>query len=229
MSEPEHVTTTRLVYDQSTEVFIDLIGTTVSPQFETDEDLETLEKFAELVTAAGGGPVLDVGCGPGRISAFLYERQIDVSGTDLSGEMVAAARSAHPSLRFGRGALEHLPVGDATLAGAVYWYSIIHSPLDALAEVWTEASRALAFDAYVLVAFQAGNNELHLRDDAYGTGQTLTSYRHSVDDVADSLSAAGFEIMSRLVREPQLEHEVNQQAILTARLRPIRQLDLDLR
>jgi ubiquinone/menaquinone biosynthesis C-methylase UbiE len=32
-----------------------------------------LASFAELVHAAGGGPVADVGCGPGHVTAHLHE------------------------------------------------------------------------------------------------------------------------------------------------------------
>ena len=52
--------------------------------------------FAEDVRALG--PVLDVGCGPGTVTAHLAELGVDVSGVDLSPRMVAHARRRHPAL-----------------------------------------------------------------------------------------------------------------------------------
>ena len=59
-------------------------------------DRATLTAFAELVLASGGGPVLEVGCGPGRITAHLHGLRLDVSGVDLSPQMVEEARRAPP-------------------------------------------------------------------------------------------------------------------------------------
>ena len=47
-------------------------------------DRAVLALFAELVRGAGGGPVADVGCGPGRLTAHLRELGVDVVGIDLS-------------------------------------------------------------------------------------------------------------------------------------------------
>jgi SAM-dependent methyltransferase len=55
-----------------------------------------LTAFAELVT----GPVADVGCGSGRVTAFLHDLGVPTSGIDLSPRMVAAARRTYPALRF---------------------------------------------------------------------------------------------------------------------------------
>lgn len=52
--------------------------------------------FAERVLGAGGGRVADLGCGPGRITGHLASLGLDVCGIDLSPEMIAVARWAHP-------------------------------------------------------------------------------------------------------------------------------------
>jgi SAM-dependent methyltransferase len=54
------------------------------------------------------GPVLDVGCGPGRLTAALTERGIPALGVDISRAAVARARQAGaPALR--RSVFEPLP------------------------------------------------------------------------------------------------------------------------
>ena len=56
-----------------------------------------LALFAELVHRAGGGPVVDVGCGPGYVTGHLRDAGVDAFGIDLSPEMVAIARRDSPT------------------------------------------------------------------------------------------------------------------------------------
>src|SRR4051812_34146075 len=55
----------------------------------------SLALFAELVRDAGGGPVADIGCGPGYVTGHLHQLGVDAFGIDLSPEMVAIARRDH--------------------------------------------------------------------------------------------------------------------------------------
>src|SRR5690349_5352730 len=57
-----------------------------------------LAAFAESVR--GLGPVLDVGCGPGTVTAHLAALGLDAAGIDLSPRMVEHARRRYPELRF---------------------------------------------------------------------------------------------------------------------------------
>ncbi len=51
--------------------------------------------------ATGEGPVVDVGCGTGRLARLLYERgERDYLGIDFSAARIKEARSYAPQLRF---------------------------------------------------------------------------------------------------------------------------------
>ena len=91
-----------------------------------------------------GMSVLDVGCGPGTITADLA-RQVDpgeVVGLDASAEVVAqaadhAARAGVPNLRFEVGDLFTLAYGDATF-DAVHAHQVLQhlsDPVAALVEL----------------------------------------------------------------------------------------------
>ncbi len=214
MAEPSHISSTRAVYDHSVAQFVEAIGTDVTPQFEAPLDRAVLTAFAELVMAGEPAPVLDAGCGPGRIAAFLAASGLDVRGIDLAPGMVEAARQAHPQIDFEVASLTDLPVENESLAAAVYWYSIIATPLEELSAVWAELNRVLRSSGQVLVAFQAGENESVERPEAYGSSTTLTLYRHSVDDVIESLDVASFSVRSNVCREAELAHEDGPQAFL---------------
>lgn len=209
---------TRAVYEATAGAYAAAIGTTLNPDFEGPADRAQLDAFAELVRGATR-PVADLGCGPGRVARFLADQHVATVGLDLSESMVRIARAAHPDLAFGAGELACLPLGDRSLAGAVCWYSIIHTPVAGLASVFVEVRRTLAAGAPLLVAFQAGDGERLDRDDAHGSGRTLTNHRHHVDTVADVLDAAGFDRRRTTVRPPMSSGEPTPQAFLLATAR----------
>jgi SAM-dependent methyltransferase len=215
--EPDHVVASRQVYDHSVELYLETVGSTVSPDFETTIDLALLTAFARDVMSESAGPVVDAGCGPGRVTRFLADAGLDIGGIDISPRMIEAARSAHPHLRFDVGSLTQLHSPNRSLAGVVYWYSIIATPPGELCGVWQELDRALIGNGRMLAAFQSGENDLVERPNAYGSASTLRLYRHRVDDVAESLERTGFEVLVDVRRQPALSHETTPQAILVAR------------
>ena len=214
MPPSDHVDSARVAYDHSATRFVEVVGTRLNPDFEAPLDRAVLEVFAQQVTGCGPGLALDIGCGPGRVAAFLAENGLRVCGVDISVRMVEAARAAHPQLRFEVGALTDLPVEDGSVVGAAYWYSIIATPLLELPSVWAELDRVLARDGRVLVAFQSGNNEVDRRVNAYGSETELLLYHHRVEDVAESLVEAGFVVRADIRREPELQYETTSQAAL---------------
>ncbi|QNN54714.1 methyltransferase domain-containing protein [Nocardioides mesophilus] len=69
-----------------------------------------VDHFAQRVAEAGGGPVLDIGCGPGLLTRDLASRGLAVSGIDISTAMLRLARtktqdSASPQRRLHRSPL----------------------------------------------------------------------------------------------------------------------------
>ena len=77
----------------------------------------SLALFAELVHGAGGGPVADVGCGPGYVTDHLHELGVDAFGIDISPEMIAIAQRDYPDLRFEVGTMTDLDLADGSVAG----------------------------------------------------------------------------------------------------------------
>jgi SAM-dependent methyltransferase len=65
---------------------------------------------ARLVDAmlARGSRVLDAGCGPGRVGAFLHAAGHDVVGVDVDPVLIAAAEEDHPGPRWLVGDLAEL-------------------------------------------------------------------------------------------------------------------------
>lgn len=85
--------------------------------------------------------VLDLGCGPGYVSAAAAERGAVPIGLDFSSEMVAIARRKFPGIEFHEGDAQKLPFAAFTFDRVLANFSLLH-----LAEperACAEASRVL--------------------------------------------------------------------------------------
>ncbi|MFE9410623.1 class I SAM-dependent DNA methyltransferase [Streptomyces sp. NPDC006704] len=164
----------------------------------TPYERAVLALFAELVRSAGGGPVSDVGCGSGRITAHLRGLGVDAFGIDLSPAMIEVARREHPGARFEVGSMTELTLGDASLAGLVAWYSLIHIPDDELDPVLKGFHRVVRPGGPVLLGFHVGD-ETRLKTWGYG-GHPMKVYVHRrrPDELAARLRAAGFTVEAQM-------------------------------
>jgi SAM-dependent methyltransferase len=211
VTEPGYVSETRTAYDTVAESYAELLRDALDT---SPWDRAVLNTFAELV--AGTGPVGDLGCGPGRLTGHLFSLGLDVFGVDLSPGMVEVARRTHPGLRFEVGSLASLDLADGSLAGALTWYSLIHTPPEQLPLIVAELVRVLAPGGRLLTAFQVGDERKHITH-GYGHDVALDAYRLRPDFVAGLLTDAGLVEEARLVREAEPPHEKTPQAYLLAR------------
>src|SRR3954447_4743392 len=78
-------------------------------------------RFADFARVAPGQRALDVGCGPGALTAELVRRlgADAVSAVDPSEPFVAAARQRHPGVSVQRASAEQLPFGDEAFDAAL--------------------------------------------------------------------------------------------------------------
>jgi SAM-dependent methyltransferase len=210
MTEPAYLSAARAAYDT---VAVDYAKLAPSGLETKPLDRAMLRVLAELVR--GAGPVADLGCGPGHVTAHLHELGVPAFGIDLSEEMIAVARRDHPGLRFEVGSMTALDLPDGGLAGTVAWYSIIHTPPGEMPALFAEIHRVLAPGGHLLLAFQAGDEIRHL-DHAYGHDISLDAYRLPPERVAETAEQSGFAVDARLVREPGTL-EKTRQAFLLAR------------
>ena len=211
MTDAALLARTRTAYDTVAVTYEALLRDALAA---SPDDRAVLALFAERVRLSGGGSVGDLGCGPGRITSHLHGLGLDVFGVDLSPAMVAVARRAHPRLPFEVGSLLALPVGNDALAGAVAWYSVIHTPPERLPDVVEELVRAVRPGGWLVLAFQAGDGEWR-KIAGYGHDVDLEAWRHSPSYVESLLAEAGAPVQVRVVREPE-GVETTRQAYLLA-------------
>jgi SAM-dependent methyltransferase len=144
------------------------------------------------------GPVLDLGCGPGHLTAHLHDHLhaagADVTGIDLVPEFLAHARTTYPGVPFEVGSLTGLDRPAGTVAGVLAWYSLIHVDPADLDAVLAGLRRVLTPGGALVVGFFDG-------DVCEPFAHTvITAHRWPIDEFVRRLSAAGFEEVERAQR-----------------------------
>ncbi|MFD2083480.1 Methyltransferase domain-containing protein [Actinopolymorpha cephalotaxi] len=214
--EAPHLHVTRTAYDTVAADYAELLRDELAGK---PVERAMLAAFAELVRSDGGGPVGDLGCGPGRVTGHLAGLGLDAFGVDLSPGMLAQARRDHPGLRFAEGTITALDLPDAELAGALGWYSVIHTPPAEQGAVFAEFARVLRPGGRLLLGFQVGEDQRIRREraQAYGHEVTYDIYRLSPDRVIRDLRDNGFALHARVVREPEDREPTPQCFVLATR------------
>lgn len=187
----------------------------VAPRFDDPYHRAILSLYGDLLAAGDGGPVGDLGCGPGHVTAYVAELGMDAFGMDLSPGMVDFAKAEYPDLKFEVGSLLDLPLPDNGLAGALAYYSLVHTPPEDLPTAFAEIHRVLAPGGLFLYGFKAGTGTYHLTE-GYGHPIELDVYAYEPAAVDKLLTATGFTEVARLTR-PAIAPEKTDQAFLIYR------------
>ncbi|MFD5468570.1 class I SAM-dependent methyltransferase [Kitasatospora sp. NPDC127059] len=194
MTEPVHLAAVRASYDT---VAADYLRLVVPPEGMDPVSRAMLAAFAELVRESGGGEVADLGCGPGRVTAYLAGLGLSAHGVDVSGGMIALARRAYPRLRFTVGSMAALDAADGSLGGILAWYSVHHTPPAQLPGLFAEFARVLAPGGHLLLGGHVGDGERRPTT-AYGHPVSYASHLVPAGRLAELLERAGFTVTTRL-------------------------------
>ena len=80
-------------------------------------DPAIVNQLFQLLQPKKGGLYLDMGCGSGNYTAALAEQGLNIQGIDLSGVMLAKARTKYPHMIFHQGDATELPFQDQVFSG----------------------------------------------------------------------------------------------------------------
>jgi SAM-dependent methyltransferase len=155
-----------------------------------------IDAFADSV--AGSGPVLDVGCGPGTVTAYLAGRGLDVTGVDLSPRMIDNARRLYPQCRFDVASATELDLAEASLGGVLGWWSLFNLPRDVLPQVLARFARALKPGGHLITATHVGDADL-VRTEAYGgVAVRWTTHQWRPEQLVALIEEAGLRLVAEL-------------------------------
>lgn len=141
---------------------------------------------------ADGGPVVEVGCGPGHVTAYLEDAGADALGLDLSPAMVAEARRRFPDGSYEVGDLRRLirPTTAPGWSAVLAWYSLIHLGASELPGAIAALARPLDAGGWLILALHAGAEVRHV-DEWFDAAVDLDFVLHDPASVVDVVRAAG--------------------------------------
>jgi len=170
---------------------------------------------------ADGAPVLEVGSGPGHVTAYLSERGADATGIDLSPAMVAEARRRFPGPRFEVGDLRRLdaPAAGPGWAAVLGWYSLIHLAASELPDAVAGLVASLDPGGWLVLALHAGTEVRHF-DKWFGHEIALDFVLHRPADIVAVVEAAGLLDIEWYLRGPVTRRDETTERLYVVGRRP---------
>jgi SAM-dependent methyltransferase len=198
---PDDLDTVRESYDRVADTYVETIAGTGLGDIRRQPWMRAaMDVFADAV--ADVGPVLDVGCGPGTVTAYLADRGVDVSGVDLSPRMIECARRLHPQCRFSVASATELDLAEESLGGVLGWWSLFNLPRDVLPQVLASFARALVPGGQLVIATHVGDDDLE-RTEAYGgIPVSWTTHQWQPEQLVSFVERAGLELVAELRLAP---------------------------
>jgi len=213
MTQPTDLEAVRESYDRVADNYVEMVASTGLGDIRLQPWLRAcMDVFADTVRDLG--PVLDVGCGPGTVTAYLKAAGVKASGVDLSPRMIEHARRLHPECEFGVCSATELDLEPGSMAGILGWWSLFNLPREILPEVLAAFREALMPGGHVIVATHVGDDHVP-RSEAYGgVPISWTTYKWQPEQLVALLEQAGLRIVAEL-RLPA-EDQIGPVVVLTA-------------
>jgi ubiquinone/menaquinone biosynthesis C-methylase UbiE len=117
-----------------------------------ENTLEHLHRYAIAMQLVKGKQVMDIACGEGYGSNLLAQQAAQVTGVDISGDAVEAAKKKYkrPNLNFLEGSAAKIPAADNSLDVVVSFETIEHH--DQHEEMLSEIKRVLRKDGLLIIS-----------------------------------------------------------------------------
>ncbi len=119
--------------------------------------------YAEEVMSRVDGPVLEAGCGAGRVVRHFHDLERDIIGLDYIPEVLGKIRNADSTVRLVGADVLKLPFGDETFAG-VLAFGLYHNLESGLVDALIETRRTIKKGGLLCASFRADNIQNRLLD-----------------------------------------------------------------
>lgn len=171
-------------------------------------NLELIRDFSKRIHALNlGAKVLDAGCAAGRDSRLLSKLSLEVTGIDLSKNLIALARENNPQLNFVVGSFLDLPFTDNAFAGVWAHASLLHlEKIGQVAQALAEFKRALVPGGilHLYLKQRDGMEETSVVVDSVSKHERFFRW-FTKEEVRDLLIDQGFKIL-------ELKNDLSDQA-----------------
>jgi len=163
------------------------------------KDREILLRFSQEI--GNRKPVWDLGCGPGQTAKYLKNLGVDISGLDLSENIIEHAKTIHPDIHFQKGNILKLEFENNSISAVAAFYAIVHFTEKQVGTAFHEIFRVLRPDGLFLFTYHIGRNTIHL-DEFLGKRVDIGFMFFTTEFISNCLKKNGFEIIEIIEREP---------------------------
>jgi SAM-dependent methyltransferase len=123
------------------------------------------ERTIERTIEDGGprGPVLEAGCGAGRVLRHYHERGVDIVGLDFIASVLAAIHKEDPTIPLAAGDITKLPFPDGTFS-AVLAFGLYHGLEDNLDGAMADTRRVIKTGGRLCASIRLDNLQNRVTD-----------------------------------------------------------------
>jgi cyclopropane fatty-acyl-phospholipid synthase-like methyltransferase len=150
-----------------------------------------------------GARILDIGCGAGVPVARTLAQRFEVTGVDLSKEMVRLARKNVPDATFMHADIMEIDLPDAGFDAVVAFYTVFHIPKEHHKALFQRIHLWLKVGGYLLVTVADEDGEPYTGE---FHGVTMYWSHHGLQEYLEMLGETGFE----LIRTTSIGHGYKQ-------------------
>ncbi|NUO48164.1 MAG: class I SAM-dependent methyltransferase [Polyangiaceae bacterium] len=162
-------------------------------------DIELLEASPGFADRIAGARVVDLGCGTGRIGAWVASRGATaVTGVDLSPQMLERATARNVYARLVESDITRTPIAGASFDGAVS--SLVVDHVASLTAFFTEAARLVRPGGFLAVVdyhpfFMMKGVPTHFDHPQTGESIAIVNHVHALRDFFRDATACGFRVV----------------------------------
>lgn len=178
------------VYDEIAGVYQDIIT----------QPTDYLEEFTSRLPEKSR--ILDAGCGIGTDAGYLKQMGHQVSGIDLSEQMLNIARQNHPRVEFFLQDMRHPDFPSHSFGGILASFSLIHLRKDDVIPTLKRYSSLLKPSGLLFLALQSGRSQEIFLEEPFKPDETTFLNVISEDEVQHIFQRTGFNSILTRRRQP---------------------------
>ncbi|MCB1113638.1 MAG: class I SAM-dependent methyltransferase [Chlamydiia bacterium] len=163
-----------------------------------------------------GQRILDLGCGPGRDLKYFDSKGYEVTGVDISDEMIALARRVIPKAKLMVSGIEEVELEENSFHAVWASASLLHVPKDKMGAVLDKIHRCLTHAGVFYVSMKKGEGEEVLKDEPHQEVKKFWNYV-TEEELESLLKAHRFEIIRSTTYDKSTDYQTHPWIAVLAR------------
>lgn len=153
-------------------------------------DIPYIDKFLDSLF---GKDILDIGCGVGSLTNYMYEKGFNIVGIDLADEMLKIAKNRYKNIDFMKMNMKNITLSNK-YDGISLLYSLFYLTKKEVKEVLPKYYNLLKAKGKMLLILQNGDGEKIVDEPLDNRFKVFVNY-YSLDEIKELLEQNNFKIL----------------------------------